>query len=53
MQLHLDLAETPAPAPALWELLGEDQRVAAMALLAAMIAQSVAGEQEGEEEPGE
>ncbi len=49
MQLRLDLAESPAPAAALWELLGEEQRQAAMALLAALIAQSVAGEQEGEE----
>ncbi|MGA9876408.1 MAG: hypothetical protein WBQ21_11425 [Solirubrobacteraceae bacterium] len=50
MQLHLDLAESPAPAAALWELLGEEQRVAAMALLAALIAQCVAREQEREEE---
>ncbi|MDP9133948.1 MAG: hypothetical protein M3N56_03875 [Actinomycetota bacterium] len=47
MQLRLDLAESPAPAVALWELLGEEQRRAAMtllaALLAALIAQTVAG----------
>lgn len=49
MQLHLDLAESPAPAAALWELLGEEQRVAAMAL----IAQCVAREQEREEDLGE
>ena len=46
MQLLLDLAETPAPAAALWELLGEEQRETAMTLLAALIAQTVAGEQE-------
>ncbi len=46
MQLRLDLAESPAPAAALWELLGEEQRLTAMALLAALIAQSVAGERE-------
>ena len=39
MQLRLDLAESPAPAAALWELVGEEQRQAAMALLAALIAQ--------------
>jgi hypothetical protein len=53
LQLHLDLAESPAPATALWELLGEEQRQEAMALLAAMMAQSVAGGREGEEGPGE
>jgi hypothetical protein len=46
VQLRLDLAESPAPAAALWELLGEEQRRAAMALLAALIAQTVAGERE-------
>lgn len=46
LQLHLDLAESPAPAAALWELLGEEQRRAAMALLATMMAQSLAGERE-------
>jgi len=42
VQLRLDLAECPAPAVALWELLGEAQRQTAMALLAALIARSVA-----------
>jgi hypothetical protein len=37
VQLRLDLAESPAPAAALWELLGEEQRRAAMVLLAALI----------------
>ena len=46
MQLRLDLAESPAPAAALWELLGEEQRRAAMTLLAALIAQTVAGKLE-------
>ena len=40
MQLRLDLAESPAPAAALWELVGEEQRQTAMALLAALIAQT-------------
>jgi hypothetical protein len=30
VQLRLDLVESPAPAAALWELLGEEQRRAAM-----------------------
>jgi hypothetical protein len=42
MQLRLELAESPAPAVALWELVGEQQRQAAMALLAVLIARSVA-----------
>jgi hypothetical protein len=50
VQLRLDLAESPAPAAALWELIGEEQRRAAMALLAAMLAQTVAGEEETERE---
>lgn len=44
MQLRLELAESPAPAAALWELVGEQQRQAAMTLLAALIAQAVAPE---------
>lgn len=44
MQLRLELAESPAPAVALWELVGEQQRETAMALLAALIAQTVAQE---------
>ncbi|MDQ3092023.1 MAG: hypothetical protein M3R46_10280, partial [Actinomycetota bacterium] len=39
-----DLVESPAPAVALWELVGEQQRQAATSLLAALIAQTVAGE---------
>lgn len=49
MQLRLELAESPAPLVALWELVGEEQRTAAMALLAALIAQTVAGEAVGDD----
>jgi hypothetical protein len=49
VQLRLELAESPAPAVALWELVGEEQRQTAMVLLAALIAQTVAGEQDAEE----
>lgn len=49
MQLRLELAESPAPAVALWELVGESQRQSAMALLAALIAQTVVGEAAGDE----
>ncbi len=45
VQLRLSLAESPAPAAVLWELVGSEQRRAAIALLAALIAQSVAGEE--------
>ena len=45
MQLRLELAESPAPAVALWELVGEQQRQTAMSLLAAMIAQTVVPEE--------
>ena len=49
MQLRLELAESSAPAVALWELVGEEQRQTAMTLLAALIARTVAGEPDGEE----
>ena len=49
MQLRLELAESPAPAVALWELVGEEQRQTAMTLLVVLIAQTVAGEQEEQE----
>jgi hypothetical protein len=49
VQLRLELADSPAPAVALWELVGEQQRQAAMALLAALIAQSVGGEAAGDD----
>jgi hypothetical protein len=44
VQLRLELAESPAPAVALWELVGEEQRQTAMSLLATLIAQTVGGE---------
>jgi hypothetical protein len=46
MQLRLDLAESPASMAALWELVDEERRRAAMALLAGLIAQTVTGERE-------
>ncbi len=49
MQLRLELAESSAPAAALWELVGEQQRQSAMTLLAALIAQTVAPEAAGDE----
>jgi hypothetical protein len=49
LQLRLDLGESPAPAAALWELVGEEQRRAALAQLAALIARTVAGEEERDE----
>lgn len=49
VQLRLELAESPAPAVALWELVGEEQRQTAMALLAALIAQTVAVDQAKQE----
>ena len=42
MQLHLDLGESPAPATALWGVLPEGEREAAAALVAKLIAQTVA-----------
>lgn len=41
VQLRLDLAECPVPAVALWELLEEERRRAAMLLLADLIAQTI------------
>ena len=49
VQLRLELAESPAPAVALWELVGEEQRQTAMTLLAALIARTVVGEGDEEE----
>jgi len=49
MQLRLDLTEGPAPAAALWELLGDSQRSEAMAILAALIAKTVLPEEPGSE----
>jgi hypothetical protein len=49
MRLRLDLAECPVPAVALWELVGDEQRQTAMALLAALIARAVVGEAVGDD----
>jgi hypothetical protein len=49
VQLRLDLAECPVPVLALWELLEDEHRRAAMALLAELIAHTTQG---GREEPG-
>jgi hypothetical protein len=49
VQLRLDLGESPAPAAALWEVLGEEQRRTALVQLAALIAQTVAGEEDRDE----
>lgn len=43
MQLRLDLAESPAPAAVLWELVGEEERRAAIAQLSVLIAAAVVG----------
>jgi hypothetical protein len=53
VQLRLDLAECPAPVVALWELLAEDRRRTAMALLAELIARTVAVEGEEVTDGGE
>ena len=49
VQLRLEMTESSAPAVALWELVGEQQRETAMALLAVLIAQTVAPEAAGDE----
>ena len=43
MQLRLELAESSAPAVALWELVGEEQRESAIVLMAALLARAVTG----------
>ena len=43
MQLRLDLAESPAPAAVLWELVGEEERRTAIAQLSVLIAGAVVG----------
>jgi hypothetical protein len=49
VQLRLELAGSTAPAVALWELVGEQQRQRAMTLLAALIAQTIAPEAVGDD----
>lgn len=44
VQLRLDLAGSPASVVALWELLAEERRRAAIVLLAALIAQTAPDE---------
>jgi hypothetical protein len=46
LQLHLDLGESPAPATALWGILPEDEREAAAAVVAQLIARTVVPEDE-------
>ena len=53
VQLRLELAESPAPAVALWELVGEQQRQTAMTLLAALIARTVTDEPDEQAVVGE
>jgi hypothetical protein len=48
VQLWLELAQSPAPAAALWELVGEAQRRGAIALVAALIARTI--DREADEE---
>jgi hypothetical protein len=43
MQLRLELAESPAPAAVLWELVGEEERQRAIVQLSALIAAAVVG----------
>ena len=43
MQLRLELAESVAPATVLWELVGEEERQAAIAQLSVLIAAAVVG----------
>jgi len=45
MQLRLDLGGSAAPAVVLWELVGAEERRAAVALLTVLIARTVAGEE--------
>jgi hypothetical protein len=45
-QLALDLGETPAPAPLLWELLPAEQQLVVIAALARLIAQAAVSEED-------
>ncbi len=44
-QLALDLGETPAPAPLLWELVPVEHQLVAVAALARLIAQAAVPEE--------
>ena len=46
VQLRLDLGHNPVPVVALWELLEEERRRTAMALLAELIAQTATAARE-------
>ncbi|MEJ7715341.1 MAG: hypothetical protein WKF40_06415 [Thermoleophilaceae bacterium] len=50
VQLCLDLREGPAPAVALWEVLADERRQAALALLSALIAEAALGSGEADDE---
>jgi len=50
VQLRLDLTECPVPVVALWELLEDERKRAAMALLAGLIAQTI---NDSRAEPGD
>jgi hypothetical protein len=45
-QLALDLGETPAPAPLLWELLPAEHQLVAIAALARLISQAAVSEED-------
>jgi hypothetical protein len=45
-QLALDLGETPAPAPLLWELLPTEHQLVAITALARLIAQAAVSEED-------
>ena len=49
VQLRLDLADSPVSATVLWELVGEQHRLTATTLLAALIAKTVVPEAAGDE----
>ena len=51
-QLALDLGETPAPAPLLWELLPAEHQLVAVAALARMIAQAATVREEDQPDGG-
>jgi hypothetical protein len=50
-QLALDLAETPAPPPLLWDLLPVEHQLVAVAALARLIAQAAVPEEEQHDAP--